>query len=239
MRKGFTLIELLVVIAIIAILAAILFPVFAKAREKARQTSCLSNVKQIMLGWTQYAQDYDERTCGIRYATGLYGAGTCDPAGINWFDVLQPYVKNTQIFICPSGGPAEMYGKSNYGYNPNLCSGASGGPAEMYGKSNYGYNPNLCSGAQNSTQACYAQGGRTLGGVNFPSELGVLADSAACPYPGNRWSDDAHTIDGGRNLCGQAATRHNDGTNIGYFDSHAKWQARTLVLGTNNIWNLR
>ena len=71
MRKGFTLIELLVVIAIIAILAAILFPVFAKAREKARQTSCLSNVKQIALGMLMYAQDYDERLC----AGYVYGIG--------------------------------------------------------------------------------------------------------------------------------------------------------------------
>lgn len=217
MRKGFTLIELLVVIAIIAILAAILFPVFAKAREKARQTSCLSNVKQLMLGWTQYAQDYDERTCSIRYAWGPNPGGICDPAGINWWVTLQPYVKNEQIFICPSGTGSDLYaGKSSYGYNPNLCSGAQGLPV-----------------------ACYAQGGRKLGEPNFPSELGVLGDSQNCPYPGNRWTDAAHTVAGGGSLCGQASIRHNDGTNIGYFDGHAKWQAKSLVYGPNNIWIMR
>ena len=95
-RRGFTLIELLVVIAIIAILAAILFPVFAKAREKARQTSCLSNVKQIMLAILQYAQDYDE--------TLIPGALVmAAPSGGNeWFEVLSPYMKNTQLIVCPS-----------------------------------------------------------------------------------------------------------------------------------------
>ena len=92
MRKGFTLIELLVVIAIIAILAAILFPVFAKAREKARQSSCLSNVKQIMLAWLQYAQDYDERT-----VLTVYG-----PNASKWYNTLVPYMKNDQILKCPS-----------------------------------------------------------------------------------------------------------------------------------------
>ncbi len=75
MRRGFTLIELLVVIAIIAILAAILFPVFAKAREKARQSSCLSNMKQIVLGTMQYAQDYDERLPMRWLATDSAGTG--------------------------------------------------------------------------------------------------------------------------------------------------------------------
>jgi len=95
-RYGFTLIELLVVIAIIAILAAILFPVFAKAREKARQTSCLNNLKQIGLGMMQYVQDYDEeypRTWNWDPARGTYTGP---------FGVMQPYVKNTNIFLCPS-----------------------------------------------------------------------------------------------------------------------------------------
>ncbi len=100
-RRGFTLIELLVVIAIIAILAAILFPVFARAREKARQTSCLSNLKQIGLGMMMYAQDYNEMFPG----TGSYTSPTIlmEPGGnMHWALLLQPYVMNTQIFGCPS-----------------------------------------------------------------------------------------------------------------------------------------
>ncbi|MEN6301891.1 MAG: DUF1559 domain-containing protein [Armatimonadia bacterium] len=97
MRRGFTLIELLVVIAIIAILAAILFPVFAKAREKARQSSCLSNEKQIGLAVMQYCQDYDERYCSV------YDDGLGYPAGrIIWADKITPYIKNRQVFVCPS-----------------------------------------------------------------------------------------------------------------------------------------
>ena len=94
-RRGFTLIELLVVIAIIAILAAILFPVFARAREKARQSSCLSNVKQLMLGVHMYTQDYDEMLPGY---VGLNMPSTND----QWFEIISPYLKNTQILTCPS-----------------------------------------------------------------------------------------------------------------------------------------
>ena len=103
-RHGFTLIELLVVIAIIAILAAILFPVFARAREKARATSCLSNMKQIALGASMYTTDYD--SC---YPMCLYLGGT---QVITFYHALMPYMKNAQILQCPSEknriGMAEM-----------------------------------------------------------------------------------------------------------------------------------
>ncbi len=96
-RSGFTLIELLVVIAIIAILAAILFPVFAQARSKARQTSSASNMKQIMLGVLQYAQDYDG-------SIPDQGISVQNPGGVwvSWMEMVHPYVKSTQIFIDPS-----------------------------------------------------------------------------------------------------------------------------------------
>ena len=93
-NSAFTLIEVLVVIAIIAILAAILFPVFGRARENARRTSCLSNVKQIGLATMQYLQDYDERYMVVDHGTGYA-----------WFDPLQPYIKSEQLFRCPSMPP--------------------------------------------------------------------------------------------------------------------------------------
>src|SRR5690242_4152509 len=95
--NGFTLIELLVVIAIIAILAAILFPVFAQAREQARKITCVSNLKQLTLGWLMYAQDYDETwvTSGKGYTAGASG----DSGDAHY--LVQPYVKNLNIFFCP------------------------------------------------------------------------------------------------------------------------------------------
>lgn len=126
-RKGFTLIELLVVIAIIAILAAILFPVFAQARESARQTSCTNNQKQIALAVLQYVQDYDETMPMSAYFTTQYMVAI--------YDAVAPYIKNTDIFVCPSyrpgidwiqrvqaaGSPRPAQGTFRYiGYIPNL-----------------------------------------------------------------------------------------------------------------------
>ncbi|MEI6499450.1 MAG: prepilin-type N-terminal cleavage/methylation domain-containing protein [Armatimonadota bacterium] len=115
-NRGFTLIELLVVIAIIAILAAILFPVFAKAREKARQASCLSNVKQMGLAVLAYAQDYDEMLPPAI-------AGPITGPLYTIFDLCSPYTKNTQIQWCPSdpvgGVNYSSFGIARYSYGWN------------------------------------------------------------------------------------------------------------------------
>jgi prepilin-type N-terminal cleavage/methylation domain-containing protein/prepilin-type processing-associated H-X9-DG protein len=134
---GFTLIELLVVIAIIAILASILFPVFARARENARRTSCQSNLKQIGIGMYQYLQDYDERfplgvgnntyfiSGNASYDCGGDNAGMVngDPCRYTWQNSLQPYLKSTQLYYCPSR-PGATRGTYfiDYAVNYNLCS---------------------------------------------------------------------------------------------------------------------
>jgi prepilin-type N-terminal cleavage/methylation domain-containing protein/prepilin-type processing-associated H-X9-DG protein len=126
-KRGFTLIELLVVIAIIAILAAILFPVFAKVREKARQTSCLSNEKQLGLAFAQYYEDYDEK-----WPSGATGGATAatNQEGFGWAGTIYPYVKSTGLYKCPDDntsitayGTATVYPVS-YGFNSNIAGNA-------------------------------------------------------------------------------------------------------------------
>ena len=138
---GFTLIELLVVIAIIAILAAILFPVFAKAREKARQISCLSNEKQLGLGFMQYVQDNDETFPGGSIPNVLSGN---DHFGIGWAGEIYPYVKSTGVYTCPDdkvssqpGANPPMY-EVSYGMNTHIINSyltpAFGNPTGPLGK---------------------------------------------------------------------------------------------------------
>ena len=115
-HRGFTLIELLVVIAIIAILAAILFPVFAQAREAARKTQCLSNLKQIGTGISMYTQDFDE-ALPCNWYVGLWNSAPNGP--YKWMDAIMPYVKNEGVFTCPSdSNPTRVYK-----YNQNLTAG--------------------------------------------------------------------------------------------------------------------
>ena len=166
--RGFTLIELLVVIAIIAILAAILFPVFARAREKARQSSCLSNTKQIALAVMMYAQDYDERILAYRQEGGAY---------YDWEHLLQPYVKNSQIFVCPSAGE-RVSGNPSYGWNysylawPSLAQISKPAETILFSGSMWRiiYNPSLYSYQPtpgNVYWECNAAGLRHNGGTNI------------------------------------------------------------------------
>src|SRR5690606_30406086 len=130
-HRAFTLIELLIVIAIISLLAAILFPVFARARESARKTSCMSNLKQIGLGWMQYAQDYDEvvmRTSTSVPGKVYYWWGSYDGTTLREDEgLLQPYMKNSQIQVCPSfhNTLRSVIGLTGYGYDYATLSPAS------------------------------------------------------------------------------------------------------------------
>lgn len=160
-RLAFTLIELLVVIAIIAILAAILFPVFARARENARRASCMSNLKQIGLGVMQYTQDYDEKyPWRENFATGY-----------SWAQTIQPYIKSTQSFACPSNT-----------LNSQLMGGA-GAPAPQIPRS-YGANGRMMTdGNANATGGLT---GISLAQVNEPARKIMVAESG---YPTVAWND--------------------------------------------------
>jgi prepilin-type N-terminal cleavage/methylation domain-containing protein/prepilin-type processing-associated H-X9-DG protein len=209
-RRGFTLIELLVVIAIIAILAAILFPVFARAREQARKTSCLSNTKQLGTAILMYAQDYDEQLPSATFANAPAGLwGTPDWNSYGWsyiFVQFAPYIKNTQIFTCPSATP-NMVGPANARYDMS------------YGYSEYVYN------------AGYGYNKLAVLGTNYGvAQIAILAD---CRFAGifNDWDSGAT---GGTtkypltNLARVALANNNntprhDGSNFGYADGHSKW----------------
>jgi len=206
-RKGFTLIELLVVIAIIAILAAILFPVFAKAREKARQASCLSNMKQIGLACLSYAQDYDEKL-PYYYMYNPY------PTNLAWWQFLmQPYMKNWQMVICPSGSWSYPSAVLIAGHpNPMISSYAL--PAISHDANHVLFSPTLYSG--------------TLAGIADSSGTIMVTESTGSEiYTGGTL--DYHLVDiiDGGSLC-RVALRHNDGFNSTFCDGHSKWLKKSL-----------
>jgi len=149
-RIAFTLIELLVVIAIIAILAAILFPVFATAREKARQTACASNLKQLALATIQYCQDFDENMpCGGGVGGPMTGGGWNIP--YSWVAQVYPYVKSTAVFTCPSD-PNQPWG-----------TGLAGG---NYYEQSYAMNYNI-GGAFSTKRIDLRKSGRGLGCIDI------------------------------------------------------------------------
>jgi len=210
-KHGFTLIELLVVIAIIAILAAILFPVFARAREKARTATCQSNLKQIGLAAMMYASDYDE-VMGNYYSYRPY------PTYLYWWaDMLQPYIKSYQVVECPSG--SWSYGSLRPPGLPNpwICSYAF--PIMWMDGSG-----NTIPGVPNSPMA------------DIPDPAGTImfVDSISAEiFTGGSLS---FTIDGangvtdlGTGTYPRVAARHSGGFNVAFCDGHVKWLRNSKV----------
>ena len=221
--KGFTLIELLVVIAIISILAAILFPVFARARENARRASCMSNLKQIGLGLMMYVQDYDGQYFGWSYGAPTSSSCPAPSVGcsgytsfwapinkppmtftsIHWF--FEPYIKNSQVFYCPSFSKKQV----GYAYNqilrPGIAEAAIQTPSQMLAFVDdqfNGYN----------AYAPEASASGSLWRANF------------CKTPNTSPCDVADSFYG----------RHLDGVNVAFVDGHAKWMRPDVLYNNHN-----
>lgn len=218
-RRGFTLIELLVVIAIIAILAAILFPVFAKAREKARQTSCLSNQRQLMTAALMYAADNDQKLIKPRMQYGY-------PAGANqwclgcwdsnrwttWRVLYQPYMKNRQIVVCPSG-EARLDMAIN---NTSLQIDVAG---------SYGINNRFCGG-------CGMRRWNDFEAIQEPAQQIYLTDH------GNIDANIQCHAGGSADHPGWSCFRqpHNAGANYAFIDGHAKWMKAEATIDPVFLW---
>jgi prepilin-type N-terminal cleavage/methylation domain-containing protein/prepilin-type processing-associated H-X9-DG protein len=229
-RHGFTLIELLVVIAIIAILAAILFPVFARARENARKSNCQSNLKQIGLAIRSYSQDYDERYPCYRFINNI------DGQTYSWRIAILPYVKNRGIFVCPSARNLNTFAQST---NDRSDFGVSPAASGAFLTSGYYCNSvHWASGAPNPPFMHRDQGGISDAQIVRPAETIAVLDGGQ--YPSANYDMYCGPVTGGANDVGAGNPpttvstsnpflRHTDGANYLFMDGHVKWQKPNQV----------
>lgn len=245
-KLGFTLIELLVVIAIIAILAAILFPVFAQAREKARAISCISNLKQLGLAEQQYSQDNDEHYSGGYTQIDTNGGG-CGGTRVNWPEEIYPYVKSTGVYQCPDATTAQnLTGTCGYSMgtypNQDIPSqyGAVKGPGVSYiyncvddldgpgvggpGLSD-GTHPALATITNPADTIQMLDGQSRNGNYELTAWHSPNTDVPAGTYYGQTWPGPGNDA--------AVSARHTNGVNILWYDGHAKWAHNTMdITGT-------
>jgi prepilin-type N-terminal cleavage/methylation domain-containing protein/prepilin-type processing-associated H-X9-DG protein len=237
-RTGFTLIELLVVIAIIAILAAILFPVFARARENARRASCQSNLKQLGLGWQMYTQDYDEKQAMFTNSDTSVCGGGATTAGCYqfrmWFSMIYPYVKSAQVYRCPSNSVYPTKDTYTAGYYSQDGSAT-------------GFYPNLVLDyAINGPNS-----GKALAAIDSPATKIIMSDNFVyfTPAPTPAWgyytkwdtfnqtgtnSYTTHHMGMPPTAAGYPGGIHLDGMNLGYADGHVKWRSSQSIIGEDS-----
>lgn len=238
--KAFTLIELLIVIAIIAILAAILFPVFAQAREKARQSACAANLKQIGLAYFQYTQDYDEVTPAAIVAPSRYPSVWATAPyvyGVSLGSLLYPYTKSTQVWRCPSdiiSNPVvNAYLTNRPDVNPgNDCINCSGGmdnPSYIY---NFYFMELSAKGAnEGSASAAPNEVPLSLSQLQTPSSDGILFGG----WQIDTWFSDNNAtwtrLEGYPTASSpQLRQGHNFGCEALFADTHVKWVPGTTLL---------
>ena len=231
-RRGFTLIELLVVIAIIAILAAILFPVFARAREKARQASCASNLKQIGLAMLMYAQDYDNM---LPDSLMMRNFSDSSAWWMPWYWCIYPYVKNLQVFDCPSWGFARTAYPPISGLSPSgIRTGGYGNIREVMGYAgSIGYRAADWGPYPNPGISGY---GVPLDRMTAPAEIILVVDSTYWHARRDFWErtdnasqPDASTAAKYNHAYYVVDSRHNEGANAAYADGHVKWNRQGLA----------
>ena len=247
--KAFTLIELLVVIAIIAILAAILFPVFARARENARRSSCQSNLKQIGLGMLQYSQDYDEKLVNAWFGPNGYDNSGPTNGRYKWMDAIQPYIKSTQLFTCPSNSNGLTTGATG-SFIPALQLPSDSN--QNYGS--YAINVAYFDGALSGT------GDRAPGNSSPPVAMASVEEPATTIWAGDgnggysiAWGGGTNTADpsepaitnigsipsigSGGLQDGSIVERHLETTNVLYVDGHVKSSKMSALATLSPISN--